>query len=650
MGCQPERGLGIIMPYKLGPNGEKIQLDLQGQSLGQSPDMTTINVTPVIETVRTRTGRTPEEHYKALQKATAAGDTKAAKSIQNSFDIESTYQQQIGANKPNDVVAKKQDLVNSAMSVRKIIENKANMDEKSYKDALNSASASLVLKMKEAENLGASLTASELGILTGKAPVIQQIGASFPSKVKQFFTGKMPLQHGEVVDDEQTLLNKMNMIEAGMSGQPLTLEQLNSLNNNVDSTKDKGEPFNANIIENALNELYDLGKATPEMIKTVAKLSLPGVLIRSMTNPTGVLKEDVETYKQVISGMVDNLGKTTGISIDDEGKVNFDPVEGLKYDWNHPLSTLTWAATFLKAAKGFKGASSVEEASSITGKAVKAAEETSKIGPIRGRALTSLVSPVPDSVTKSELLMKDAYQITKSITPRGMSKELEAFGPKVGVQIEDYSKKLDKVIGPQPLDEVKADIFARFENSSVAQSNPELVNQVKTIVANKLNAGEFPGYPNGNLYSTNISKMNEARIALNKEISSNWFKNQMPNATTTDQLNSLKWEASNAIKDLMIETDKSGYFGRAINLQHASMATSPVLAELASSGFRAYSQDSAFFAAMKKANQVPSTIVGRAAAGAPDPLTKFITSGNNPSSVIGPNNINTLNKFMGVGK
>jgi hypothetical protein len=244
--------------------------------------------------------------------------------------------------------------------------------------------------------------------------------------------------------------------------------------------------------------------------------------------------------------------------------------------------------------------------------------------------------------------MKDAYQVTKFVTTGGLSKELEAFVPKTGAQISSYAESLDKVIGAQPLGEVMDDVFLRVKNTSVGQSSKRLVDKLKPIVESKLDTGTFPGYEGGNLYATNLSKMNEARTALNREISSNWFKNGMPTATSVDQLNALKWEASTAIKDMMIQSDKSGYFSRAINLQHAAMSVSPVLAERATSGFRAYSKGSALFASLKKAGQVPQAMIGRAAAGAPDALTRFISGGGAPSvPTVGKP---LLNNFLNNGK
>jgi len=181
---------------------------------------------------KTITGHTIEEHAQALNAAKAANDTGMIKQIKDDFDREYVYQKDTGgidkADKADKATSLKGGMLSIAKQLQNAIANKDKYGEKEYKSLLNSLSSSLVLKKKEAENLGAAFTATELAVLSGQVPVTQSIGGSFPQRVGAFFTGKEPVQRGEVVETDDELNRKMTVLIAGMEGKEVTPEMLQS--------------------------------------------------------------------------------------------------------------------------------------------------------------------------------------------------------------------------------------------------------------------------------------------------------------------------------------------------------------------------------------------------------------------------------------
>jgi len=147
------------------------------------------------------------------------------------YELFGTPDQSLSTNaqKQKDAQKVKDDMISVANQITSLIQNKGQYTPKAYQDALNSLTSSLVLKKKEADNLGAALTGTELSIMAGGVPVQQQIGMSAGGFINKLLTGREPVQRGEVVDDEATLLNKMKLIVAGLSGEQVTPEMLNSI-------------------------------------------------------------------------------------------------------------------------------------------------------------------------------------------------------------------------------------------------------------------------------------------------------------------------------------------------------------------------------------------------------------------------------------
>ena len=600
----------------------------------------------------TVTGRTLLEHQQALQKARAAGDTAAVKTIKDDYDREYQYQKDTGMSaKQEDARNARKDTLQKAQDLLSVIEQgeQGILTGQQYKDALSQSASSYTASKAFGEG-GKQLTAVELSILSGQIPVIRKKTGTPAEKIQAWLGGYEVPQTGELAPDEtpQRLKNKM-------------IRVINTLDPNAQipypTGKEEGEAIvpqkeklNINVVENAINEVVGFAAAVPDLAKLVYDLSLPGQLTHALQG-RDVIKEDIDLFKGLVGGLLEDLSKSTGISYDqEEQRVKFDPAGALVHDWNHPLGTLAYVATFMKVAKlgtAGKAAKGLETAKVGEVKFPKVPPATpGEIGPIKGRVLTSIAQPVGESVTKSEQLMRDALQITKSNTNRGIAKELEAFVPKTGANIEAYATKLDKIIGGQPLEETVSSVMSKVAENSAAQANPELATKIDQILRGKLPISELPGgTPRGEFFATNLKRMNETRKFLNSSISNNWFKNGQPVAGIADQLNALKWEASNALKDLMIEADASGgYFQKAINLQHSALSTAPIMSDiaLAPGKFPMSPWGAAWQTATAPVRAITEPIkvnLGRWAAGKPSELGKSIIEGKIPEvpSGVAPN-------------
>lgn len=248
--------------------------------------------------------------------------------------------------------------------------------------------------------------------------------------------------------------------------------------------------------------------------------------------------------------------------------------------YNRPIDT---AMTVIPMVKGIQSLTKPNISNQLPSIDESAAPKGGIINDIKGRAATSIGVVDPQSVVKSEAMLKEALQMTKSLTKRGMAKDLENFTPVAGKAIDNYLNIKDQQMGVQPLEPIKDTLREKLEQTSAGQANPELVNQVLKDLDKRAStealSGDLQKISNSNFGTTNTA-LNEMRKTWNGSLSK-WFKNGQPEASLTDNLNSLKWEASNTLKDILGESDSTGQLKDLIHQQHVALATSPVLSKLA---------------------------------------------------------------------
>ncbi len=409
------------------------------------------------------------------------------------------------------------------------------------------------------------------------------------------------------------------------------------------------------FIGNALGEVKGAANAA---------LGAPGQAIKFMQDTQALAQKAKQGDKQAAQQVVDrvkqmqqmNIGNVTAnMAKGFVGNLNKDLGEPLKGGdivsrigenaYTRPVGTALDVLPFATKGLGtLRGATAGAEGTTVASKlpeipgTVKTTAGAVK-GDIAGRAATSIAVPNPESVVKSEALMKDALQTTSAVTKRGMAKELEGNVGKVGNDITTYTKKMDQVIGAQPKDDVLGSVNQFAQGNSIFQAHPDLIAKVQDIVSKTMDDGKMPTGAD----ATSLDKMNEARKQLNSSIPDSWFKNGQPTASATDQLNAAKWAYSNSLKQVLGEADAQGYLKRAINLQHTFLETAPKLSQKALAENTGTSLPGIIKQGIGNVAQTPQIIGARALAGRSDPLTQSIMQGQLPQVVGAPGDVGAVN-------
>jgi hypothetical protein len=483
-----------------------------------------------------------------------------------------------------DAQTKKDEVKATAQSLQTLIANKANYDPKVYEDTKNSIASDLYVKMKEAANMGAALSASEIGIMAGQAPAIQQIGPSAGSRINQFFTGKVPVQRGQLNESDQTLQNKLNIIINGQNAAPLS--QIGQSQTTQQSQVGGQETLNPNIAQNAGRNLQDILTGLPSLGMAAVNMTPLGGLVDMMQGKQPDMLKPMKTVISVGAGIINNLGETVGVTKDENGNVTWSPKAAFIHDYNHPIDTALW---LLPALKMFKGAKAIEGAGGATtvekgaGIFEQASKDASKMDLAKvGKAARGVATIVPESVVKSEEIMGKALQYTKSNNLEGMAKELETSIPEQGKIIDNWAVAKDTQIGPQAAGEIVDQVISKVEQSTAAKANPDLVNAFKADLTKQLEKGELPGgMAKGEVAGTDFSTINKTRkyFISGKDT---WFNNGQPVGSPTNDLNAIEFMGSNALKDIMSQADTEGVVKSALDRQHTAYQTYPVLSKIVS--------------------------------------------------------------------
>jgi hypothetical protein len=342
----------------------------------------------------------------------------------------------------------KNDVVDIAQNIQELIANKDKYNEKAYHDTLNSLASSLILKQKEADNLGAALSGSELSILSGKVPVTQQIGASIPQKIGALFSGKQPVQKGDVVDDEQTLRNKMAIMIAGMQGQKITPELFAS------ASQANGQPQQPSLGENAavdakeiLNGLLNIPADTIKNVQGIGR-DLPKV-------GSDLVSGDPQRMMKAATYAIDPTGVMTGRAmqpvVQEANAVLGRPLEGgdiagriAERAYKKPVTTaldlLPFATKGIGAVKGRVGGVGATEA----GAAETIAANTGKANPVQkvitgaselsggggSKEFVANSTRRPEAVPQRQVLMDEGILSHPTETGRiqATQKSLDKFG------------------------------------------------------------------------------------------------------------------------------------------------------------------------------------------------------------------------------
>lgn len=520
----------------------------------------------------------------------------------------------VKAAQQSKAAAAKDDIVKAAQATLSVLDSKKNYKtDKEYQDAKRYTASRLSSATGFGEG-GKSLTGSELGILSGS---LVNIKPQRQQNILEKITGEVPPATGEIVDDEETIRNKMNnaisYLKTGKVAPGASPEQ---------TKKDAG----------VLNRLITGGaKNTADIVGGLGNLAVEGakagVNVAKDVQQTGGKNLQwgniIPTFGEVGVGAINDLNETVGRPLEGGDVLG----RATEHAIDNPVNTALYALPEIKGAK-IAGAKIGAKLPPIT---VAKPNLGGVAKDIQGRAATNVGVADTSSIVKSEQLMKEALQSTNAITPRGMSKQLDAITPKAGAHIDKAVTTMDKIIGAQPLNEVLNQVMEKVKQSSSAAADPQLTEIVRKDLAQQLNTGVLDGgLARGQLDATTMGKINAVRKYLNSPLSS-WFKNGQPVGTPANDLNAMKWEASNALKDILGEADSTGEVGKAIRLQHAAMSIGPVLAQKA---LNARDTNSIVGAVRKyvvnPVSEPLGIVISRALQGSPDNVVKEIRASQLP--------------------
>ena len=432
----------------------------------------------------------------------------------------------------------KQKVIGGAQKVLDVLDQaeQGKLTGKAYEDALNFASAEFT-KTAFGEG-GKQLTEIEQALIAGSIPKVE----IKKQNIIQKLLGQQPPQTGKVLDDPATLRRKASLAISGLSGKA---EDFKSQLSNIEQTA-KTEPY-----KGFLSGDIETGRQFADLYKNREEIAKQGGLLKLLfQNPeqfAGTIGSDIEQAKE-------------------------DPFGTL---YRNPVGSLLNVLALRGGVSGLKNLSKVgvgtsqiiPQSSSLLEKVIPG------ISNLKGRAATNIVVANPESVTQSEELGRKILQATKSNSIRGMAKEADEIVPKAGQIIDSNIGQLNNSIGPMPRDEIIEQVMLKVANTSEARVNPKLLNEVRNILREELKSGQLEGGAQaGELFATDMIKINNTRKALNATLDS-WHKSGRPVGTPTNDLNSMKWQASNALKGIIGEADEGGMIARSLDLQHTAFET-----------------------------------------------------------------------------
>ena len=362
-------------------------------------------------------------------------------------------------------------------------------------------------------------------------------------------------------DDEKTLERKMKIAIKIARGEKITPEDA--------MVEGGGQPEGLNIGGDVKNIINNLLGAPGQAIQRGQQV---GQEMAQSKNFTEAMQKSQQLQPnnlifEMLKGYGQNLYKDVGSPLEGGDIVGR---AGQNFQ-ERPVSTVLDLLPFLGGAKNL-----------IKGKVPTGGDILPKnpFKDITGRAATSIVAPEMSSVARSEELMGKALQITKAKTSRGMAKELETeVIPRETSKIRTWVANKDKQIGNQPLEEVRSQIMQRVSQSAEAKTNPQLVKQFATELNSLLDEGFFQeGANKGAIGATNFNRMNETRIKFNNDLK-RWYAAGKPTGNPANDYNAMRYEAGNAIKEIIAEADESGIVNQALDNQHVAFETVPALSK-----------------------------------------------------------------------
>lgn len=476
---------------------------------------------------------------------------------------------------------------NIAQTASKVLEVLDGKDKyaspQEYQDALNYAASDY--NARGFGEGGKNLTGTEKTILSGTLLNQGEQGANAAQKASGYFTGYTPPKKGVVADPEDTIRNKMvQALKA--AGQDVSKYEKSSQASSSAPTP------SGNTSKSIGGFVSNIGTNTKDIAN--ALLGIPGAMVKGdipfpqMTGGTPVqARKQAEFALNAAKAVGNDLNETAG-----------RPLEGGdilgragEHAYQKPVDTAMWVLPPVMEAKGLMGAKFAEGAKGAeaarAGVALPEIAGNSLVRDLQGRTATSLASKEIGSeiknVSQAEELSKTILQSTRSNTTRGIANEIErTVMPKTADIIDRNINQIDNAIGPMPKDQIIEDVISRISKSSEAAVNPQLVDEIRALLRAELKGTALPG-GTGEISGTTASDINNARKLFN-EHTRKWYDTGRPTGTPTNDLNSLKADASRALKDILIEADANNVISDALKVQQSAIELREPLSKKALTG------------------------------------------------------------------
>jgi hypothetical protein len=531
------------------------------------------------------TGHSLEEHAAALNKAKAVRDTAAIKSITDDYDRELQYQKDFGIEKPKTAtelktqegIKLKSDTLEMAKNLRDIISGKIQFGDKSTREtAINGLVGKLTLKQKEAENLGAVLSANEQALLQSYIPRTEEVGPSVYSLANQYLVpqfmggGIKPLQTSRMADDEKKAKEKLDLLISGFEGKPITADTFSGQGPKPGYIESKVIP---DIKEN-INKVLGIPAQMIEQEKQLEKLPVKQQVIERAKIAMGqaIGSQPPVQYAQTANQVLGEPLKGGDIV----GRIE-------ERAYNKPVTTAldvgVLASPFLP---GLTKRGLSEKPGMVPGEVPPASTLPEKPGFIQGTLSRSVANIYPEDIINSEKAGKITLQATPGkMTPRSIAYDLKQnVLPKTGEYVDYVVNESSKKLGVQPGSQLLDAVMEPVKQNSILQGMEASPQEVKlrNLLESKMSTGNAPPEmaAQGQTWATNQQKLNETRKFLNQGLEQ-WFNAGKPTNTPANEFNALKWDASQAIKDILAKSDTTpeGKFRKALEIQHYAIAGYP---------------------------------------------------------------------------
>lgn len=370
----------------------------------------------------------------------------------------------------------KEQLKQNAKQVISILDagKKGKLSGKAYEDAINAVGANFAASKAFSEG-GKSLTGTELSILQGSNPTIEQRQANLIQKAM----GIVPAQSGKVLDDEATLRRKM-LIALNIDD-PKAVEKLSSAeafktppppNNGIREVNAASKNALPEIASNIIPDAKRVLQGLPSIAETAVNVNNP---YKMVTDPT---------YNLRVAG---DMGKSVL-------RTATDPA----YNRKHPVEA------GLNVASAVGGLSEVAKANAgIPVESGVPAEEAAAAASAGETALPGIGSKMRASARSIEQpasvfgASREA-RINNTLDKRGFTgpaaEQYKKLEPDIKSLSDDITKELDANPKQVSIDEIRSDLTKNLEDQLLTKQ-----------ITNKQARTEISGYIR-DLYKTSSGK------------------------------------------------------------------------------------------------------------------------------------------------